>query len=164
VLRAFREDDFGASLELEQDEVAARWIPELPAADGVGVVEFYEECRREGGLLHLVIADRRSDAYLGEMMLAPGEHRVGEVGCCLAPAGRGRGIATEALLLLTDWSLSALGLVRVQAFIAPENTAALRLAERAGFEREGLLRSYWEHGDARIDAVVLSRIRDLPRR
>src|SRR3954468_8878279 len=93
VLRPFREDDFGASLELEQDETAARWIPELTAADGAGVVEFHEKGRREGGLPHLVIAPRGSDACLGEMMLAPGEHRVGEVGCCLAPAGRGRGIA-----------------------------------------------------------------------
>ena len=78
------------------------------------------------------------------------------------PGRSGRGIATEALLLLTDWSLTALGLGRVQAFIAPENLAALRLAERAGFEREGLLRSYWEHGEGRIDAVVLSRIGELP--
>ena len=37
-----------------------------------------------------------------------------------------------------------LGLGRVQVFVAPENVAALRLAERAGFRREGLLRSYWE--------------------
>ena len=58
VLRPFREDDFDAALELEQDAAAARWVPELPAADGAGVVAFYEECRRDGGLLHLVIADR----------------------------------------------------------------------------------------------------------
>ena len=48
VLRPFREDDFDAALELEQDAAAARWVPELPAADGAGVVAFYEECRREG--------------------------------------------------------------------------------------------------------------------
>ena len=97
VLRPFREDDFDAALELEQDAAAARWVPALPAADGAGVVAFYDECRREGSLLHLVIADRASDAYLGETMLALGEHGVGEVGCCLVPAARGRGIATEVL-------------------------------------------------------------------
>ena len=119
---------------------------------------FYEQFRREGGLLHLVIADREDDAYLGEAMVAFGEHSVGEVGCCLAPAARGRGIATEMIRLLTDWALEALGLGRVQVFVAPENVAALRLAERAGFRHEGVLRSYWEIDGARIDVVVLARV------
>ena len=133
-------------------------MPALPAADSAGVVAFYDACRLEGSLLHLVIADRVTDAFLGETMLALGEHRVGEVGCCLVPAARGRGNATEALRLLTDWSFTALGLGRVQVFVAPENLPALRLAESAGFQREGVLRSYSEHDGERLDAVVLSRL------
>lgn len=158
MLRAFREDDFDAALELGRDEAAARWVPPLPAGDGAGLVAFYEDCRRDGGLLHVVIADRTSDAYLGEAMVAPGEHGVGEVGCCVVPEARGRGIATEALRRLTDWAFATLGLGRVQVFVAPENIAALRLAESAGFRREGLLRSYWEHDGERLDAVVLARL------
>ena len=133
-------------------------MPALPEADGAGVAAFYDACRLEGSLLHFVIADRVTDAFLGETMLALGEHRVGEVGCCLVPAARGRGIATEALRLLTDWSFTALGLGRVQVFVAPENLPALRLAESAGFQREGVLRSYSEHDGERLDAVVLSRL------
>jgi RimJ/RimL family protein N-acetyltransferase len=133
-------------------------VPALPEADGAGVAAFYDACRLEGSLLHFVIADRVTDAFLGETMLALGEHRVGEVGCCLVPAARGRGIATEALRLLTDWSFTALGLGRVQVFVAPENLPALRLAESAGFQREGVLRSYSEHDGERLDAVVLSRL------
>ena len=133
-------------------------MPALPAAGGAGVVEFYEACRQEGGLLHLVIADRESDAYLGEAMVVLGEHQVGEVGCCLVPAARGCGIATEALRLLTDWAFATLELGRVQVFVAPENVAALELAGRAGFRREGVLRSYWEIAGERLDVVVLSRL------
>src|SRR5258708_3181617 len=103
VMRPFRMDDFDAAVELEQDT---------------------EACRLDGGLLHLVIADRVTDAYLGEIMLALGEHRVGELGCCLVPAARGRGIATEALVTLTDWAFAQLGLGRLQVFVAPENVAA----------------------------------------
>jgi RimJ/RimL family protein N-acetyltransferase len=158
VLRAFREGDFAAALALERDAAAARWVPELPAADGPSVVAFYDECRREGSLLHLVIADGVTDAYLGEMMLALGEHRVAELGCCLAPTARGRGIATEAIVALTDWAFAELGLGRVQVFVAPENGPALSLAERAGFRHEGVLRSYWEYGDERLDVIVLARV------
>ena len=133
-------------------------MPALPAADGAGLVAFYDACRLEGSLLHLVIADRVTDAYLGETMLALAEHSVGEVGCCLVPAARGRGIATEALRLLTDWASAEIGLGRVQVFVAPENVAALRLAESAGFQHEGVLRSYLEIDGERLDAIVLSRL------
>jgi RimJ/RimL family protein N-acetyltransferase len=158
VLRPFREDDFEAALALERDAAAARWVPALPAADGAGVVAFYADCRREGGLLHLVIADRLTDAYLGEAMLALSEHGVGEVGCCVVPAARRRRLATEAVVTLTDWSFATLGLDRVQVFVATENVVALRVAESAGFLHEGVLRSYWEVDGERVDVLVLSRL------
>lgn len=122
------------------------------------MVAFYTECRREGGLLHLVIADLVTDGYLGEAMLALSEHGVGEVGCCVVPAARERRVATEAIVALTDWSFSALGLGRVQVFVATENAVALRLAESAGFLREGVLRSYWKVDDERVDVIVLARL------
>ncbi len=122
------------------------------------MVEVYETYRRDGSLLHLVIADRAENTYLGEVMLALGENDVAEVGCCVVPHARGRGIATEALKLLTEWGLATLGLGRVQVFVAPENVAALRLAKSAGFQREGVLRSYLMIDGQRVDAVVLARL------
>jgi len=163
VLRPFREGDFDAALELEHDAAAARWVPPLPAPDGAGVVAFYEQCRREGSLLHLVIADRCDGRYLGEAMLALAEHRVGEVGCCVVPAARGRRLGTEALVLLTEWAFAVLGLGRVQVLVATENHAAIGLAERAGFRHEGVLRSYWEIDGERVDALILARLPDPPR-
>jgi RimJ/RimL family protein N-acetyltransferase len=158
VLRPFRATDFDDAVELEQDAQAARWVPPLPAEDGDGVVAFYEECRAGGELLHLVIADREGDRYLGEVMLALSEHRVGEVGCCLVGEARGRGIATEALRLLTTWAFITLGLGRIQVFVATENDAAARVAAGVGFRREGVLRGYWEVDGARLDVVVSARL------
>ena len=150
---------------MEQDAATARWVPELPAADGVGVVAFYEACRRDGSLLHLAIADRPTDAYLARRCSAVGEHRVGELGCGLMPEARGRGIATAVLVELTDWALSERGLdlARVQVFIAPKNVAALALARRTGFREEGVLRSYWDSRHRRLDVVVLARVAGDPR-
>ena len=74
---------------------------------------------------------------------------------------RGRGVATRALRLLSDWALSpdGLGLARVQLTTDVDNPASQRVAERAGFEREGVLRAYVEHQGARRDMVVWSRLR-----
>jgi RimJ/RimL family protein N-acetyltransferase len=158
LLRPFRVQDFEAAYELGQDPATALWMPPLPAADGAGVVEYFEQCRRQGGLLDLVIADLARDAYLGEVVVVLGEHRVGELGCGVVPAARRRGVGTEALRLLGDWALSTLGLGRLHVFVASQNVAALGLVRRAGFRHEGILRAYWDTGGERLDAVVLSRL------
>ena len=134
----------------------------MPADDGPGVVAYYEDCRRDGVLLHLVIADRVLDRYLGEVMVAFGEHRVGEIGCVVSPEARGRGVAVEAFGLLADWALGPLGLARLQVFVATDNLGGLRLSERTGFRREGVLRSYGENAEGRFDAIVLSRVAGEP--
>ncbi len=128
----------------------------MPADDGAGVASSYEDGRSDGVLLHLVIADRTTDGYLGEVMVVFGEHRVGEVGCVVSPGARGRGVAVEAFGLLCDWALGPLGLARLEVFVAADNAGGLRLSERTGFRHEGVLRSYGEHDGGRFDAIVLS--------
>jgi len=156
VLRPFHEGDFDAAVEFARDPDTARWVPPLPAAHPAGVVELFEQYRVDGELLHMVMADPTSDSYLGEVMVVMCEHRVGEFGCGVAPRARGRGIATEAFAMFVNWSATTLDIGRLQVLVAPENEPALRLAERTGFRREGLLRSYWEHEGNRLDAVMLS--------
>src|SRR5262249_59869374 len=92
-LRPLAAADVAAGRALEADPAAARWVPRLPGADGAAVAGFYDQCRSEGSLLRRVIADSADGAYLGEAMLAPAEHRVAEVGCCVGPSARGRGVA-----------------------------------------------------------------------
>lgn len=160
ILRPFRSEDFELAVAVDPDPVSAVWVPPMPADDGDGVVAYYEECRADGVLLHLVIADRDDDRYLGEVMVALGEHRVAEVGCVVAPTARGRGVAVEAFGLLADWALhpAGLGLARLQVFVAEQNPGGLRLSERTGFLREGVLRSYGEVDGVRFDAIVLGRL------
>jgi RimJ/RimL family protein N-acetyltransferase len=155
-LRPFQSDDFDAAVTLASDEASARWMPALPAADGEGVAAFFDACREAGEMLHLVIADAASNLYIGEVMLVIGDHRIGEIGCAVVPSARGRRVATEALQLLAEWSFAALGIGRVEVFVAPENRAALRLVANVGFHREGVLRDYWEKNGVRFDMVVFS--------
>ncbi len=58
------------------------------------------------------------------------------------------------------WALGPLGLARLQVFVATGNLGGLRLSERTGFRREGVLRSYGEDELGRFDAIVLSRLPD----
>lgn len=83
----------------------------------------------------------------GAVLGAAGLHAVsrarrrGEIGYWTAPWARGRGVATEALALLSRWALDELGLRRLDLYAEPENEASHSVAERAGFERGELVRS-----------------------
>jgi RimJ/RimL family protein N-acetyltransferase len=160
ILRPFQEKDFDAAVEFGRDPVTALSVAPLPAIDPADVVEMFERYRLDGELLHLVIAELGSDSYLGEVMVMMGEHQTGEVGCGVVPRARGRGVATAALRMFARWSVTALDVRRVQALVARENTPALRLVERVGFHREGVLRAYWEHDGQRLDVVMFSMLPD----
>ena len=43
--------------------------------------------------------------------------------------------------------------------IGNRDHAALRMSERVGFQREGVLRRYWEVDGERLDVVMLARLR-----
>lgn len=66
--------------------------------------------------------------------------RVTEIGYWVSPTARGRGVMTEATQILARWVLDDMGFARVELRIAPENVASLRVAEKAGFVREGVAR------------------------
>jgi RimJ/RimL family protein N-acetyltransferase len=79
-----------------------------------------------------------------------------ELGYWLLPEGRGRGRATRALRLVSRWALSQPGVARLELATSPENTESQRVAERSGFLREGVLRSYHVVDGRREDAVFFS--------
>ena len=70
-----------------------------------------------------------------------------ELGYAVTPTARGRGVATEALRQLTRWAFDE-GMQRVTALISPDNHASTRVAQKAGYTFEGVLRSM-HHIDGR---------------
>ena len=58
---------------------------------------------------------------------------------------------------MASWALTEMRLGRLQLHTDPENIASQRVAERAGFTREGVLRAYDGRKDGtRADALVYS--------
>ena len=73
---------------------------------------------------------------------------------------RGRGFATEALAALARWALTAGGLQRVWLNVNTDNLASLRVAQKAGFTREGTLRRASMEEDGLHDIAVLALLDD----
>ena len=90
----------------------------------------------DGSLAVLAIADARSDDFLGSIVVFNVHGDRAEVGFWLAPWGRGRGAAREALH--ADARLAArMGLSLLDAKTAPENEASRRVLLGAGYRQAG---------------------------
>ena len=69
-----------------------------------------------------------------------------------------KGIATATTLLLTRFAFKELRLNRVEITVAVDNQASLRVAQKAGATKEGILRNRVIKNDIPCDAVMFSLI------
>ena len=83
------------------------------------------------------------------------ERAIVEIGYFVLPQARGRGVATTVARLLAEHAFS-LGIVRVAAYVNLGNTASERVLERAGFTREGIVRSLPVPDGRRVDKTLFS--------
>jgi RimJ/RimL family protein N-acetyltransferase len=110
--------------------------------------------------VHLVMVESGTGEIVGSIGLRDADREAGtcEIGYGVSAGRRGRGYATAAARAVGRWALTEGGMRRVQLHARVDNVASLRAAERAGFQREGILRmAEWEDGKA-YDLAVLSMI------
>src|SRR6476620_8284739 len=103
------------------------------------------------------IEDGRSLGSVG-LWLRDWEEGRASLGYWLAGSARGQGVAAEALRAVVRWALGDLRIPRLQLCVEPWNVASVRTAERAGFRREGLLRSWQQVGEERRDMIMYSML------
>jgi RimJ/RimL family protein N-acetyltransferase len=98
--------------------------------------EYVRLARESRGRWILCISDE-NEAVLGSIDLRAAGDGTGSVGYWVAPEARRRGIATQALRLVSRWALDELGVERLTLTTDPANAASQRVAEKAGFQRVG---------------------------
>ena len=67
--------------------------------------------------------------------------KAAEIGYWLGEPYWGKGIITEAVKLLTDYTFKTLDVIRVQAGVFGQNAASMRVLEKAGYVKEGIMRN-----------------------
>jgi RimJ/RimL family protein N-acetyltransferase len=162
VLRRLERGDIPWITAACADRELSRYIPAIPypyaEADAAGFIERAARAWAEGTGATFVISNVPDAAALGTigLHLAAGDAGLAEVGYWLTRQARGRGAATIAVQLVSRWAFEAVGIGRLSLQTAPENLASQRVAERAGFTREGLLRGWMPTPDGRRHSVMFS--------
>ncbi|OII59812.1 GNAT family N-acetyltransferase [Streptomyces sp. CC53] len=169
LLRSFTADDAEDVRAACQDPDLQRWIP-LPAPyrrqeaeDFVG--RYVPEAWRADTEYTFAALPREGGPLLAAASLHHPRAGTWEIGYWTAKEHRGSGYATEAVLTLAHWAFTALACSRLEWRAEVGNTGSRRVAERAGFTMEGVLRAGLDHRGTRRDCWIASLLPadlDLP--
>jgi RimJ/RimL family protein N-acetyltransferase len=162
-LRPWRDTDLAPLVLACQDPEIGKWtaVPRpYRETDARAYLLYRYDALHAGTAAPFAIVAAPDGGLLGSVALNQVEeqHARAAVGYWLAAGARGGGHATRAVRLICDWGFRTLGLERIELLASTENAASQRVAERSGFTREGVLRSYMVGSAGREDMVSFSRL------
>src|SRR5436305_13098359 len=129
------------------DPEIRRWLGTIPAPyttdDAIGFISGAGAGPAEEWV-RLAIGEAGSQTAIGSIGVRTISAKTAQTGYWVAPEARGRGLASRSLVLVSRWALGTFPIARLQLFTDVENPASMRVAERAGFRREGTLRNRYD--------------------
>jgi ribosomal-protein-alanine N-acetyltransferase len=137
------------------------WTPHRTIDDTLEFLRRIVSDNAEGRSMGFLIFARDSGELLGSVGGAIDKHRM-QFGYCLARDAWGKGFATEAAWAFLAAAFELPSLWRIQAFCDLENPASARVLEKAGLQREGILRRYMvmpNLGDEPRDLYCYAKVR-----
>jgi RimJ/RimL family protein N-acetyltransferase len=164
-LRRWETTDVPALVAAWRDPEMHRWMPEeanpFEAEQAAAFIEEAAAHLAKGTSVALAIADGPTDQAVGSVTLHVWGPRHWNIGYWVAAEQRQHGLATEAVTKLSRWAFAANPiLVRLSLYTMPDNGPSQKVAERAGFRQEGLLRRWGEVNGEQFDWVMFSLIRE----
>ncbi|MFN2457103.1 MAG: GNAT family N-acetyltransferase [Chitinophagaceae bacterium] len=105
-------------------------------------LEWYEKNLKDGTGIHWKITEKQTNENIGVISVYyfKPQHKKAELGYWLLPRFWQKGIALEVLKPVIKYWQQERDLHRLEAFVEEENTASIRLMEKAGFQWEGTMR------------------------
>jgi len=142
-LRPWSQNDAPAIAEaINGDPEISKWLDLVPQPYTVVDASGYIAASGEE---KYAVTDAATGRVLGSIGIRWNEAGdTGEIGYWVRSDARGRGVMTRALRLVARRAFEVDGAARLQLRADPVNVASCRVAEKAGFKPEGVLRSvYW---------------------
>ena len=135
--------------------------PSYGRAEVAEYIRIVADSWEAGRYYAFAITDARDGTMLGAASLSHIHpvYNFCNLGYWIRSSRRGNGLASRAARLAARFGFEQLGLLRVEIVIAVENAASLKVAEKSGAHREGILRDRMTVREDVHDAVMFSFIR-----
>ena len=161
VLRRFRDEDASLVQSVASDELIPL-ITTVTASGDLDDARAYIARQHErlasGDGYSFAIAEEATGDVVGQIGLWLRNLSDGRAstGYWVARPFRRRGYVTAAVAAISRWGLSLEDVHRIELYVEPWNEGSWRAAERVGYVREGLLRSWQQVGSERRDMYMYS--------
>lgn len=143
-----------------------RWMPdEFERSAWRLRINHYRRDYAQGAAMAFFMYERGHGRLVGGITLGNIRHGVSQsaqIGYWIGQPYAGQGLMTDAVKTLSRFAFGELTLHRIEAACIPENSRSIRVLEKAGFRREGLLRSYLRINGVWQDHYLYARIADDP--
>jgi RimJ/RimL family protein N-acetyltransferase len=166
-LRPWKPSDADAVVEACSDPLTQRFITVMPSPytreHANTFIERSAVNLRDGRAIGLAITEPGDDRAIGSITLHALQPVHWYIGYWMSPGSRNKGVTTSAVGALSRWAFAEYpALVRLSLHTLPANLASQRVAEKAGFTREGVLRA-WDYASGTPEDVVMFSLlrRDL---
>lgn len=161
-MRPFRADDIPWVYEVSLDPAVQKYV-QIPLPYRIADAEFFVRemaiaAWERRGRAEFVVVRSADGVPLGRVGLGLDGVGAAQIGYWMDPAARSRGVATRAVRELCRWGFGTLGLGLIEWRAEVGNTASRRVAEKAGFTVEAVLRRRLVHRGVRVDAWIGSML------
>ncbi|MGK3948561.1 GNAT family N-acetyltransferase [Microbacterium sp. K2] len=149
-LRAWRDTDVALVQEASHDALIPL-VTTVPRTSDEGAALAFirrQHQRLESGAGYAFAIADLDDCTVGHIGLFPVGSTRASIGYWIGASQRRRGYAADALATLTSWASTLERLDRLELYVEPTNEGSCRVAESAGYQREGLLKA-WQRIDGR---------------
>jgi ribosomal-protein-alanine N-acetyltransferase len=123
---------------------------------------YYAAACANDKLLLLGIFDNASDRHIGNITLQQIDwiHRRAFIGYLIGDKDfTGRGVASEACLMLMYHGFNKLNLERIWTTVTVDHAASMRVSQKAGLKQEGILREHQMRDGVRRDLALVGALR-----
>ena len=112
------------------------------------------------GIWRAVVVDGEVVANISVEKKQGIEELTGEIGYYLRPEFQNLGIMTEAAGQICELAFSELGIVRIVGRVFEPNIASRRVLEKAGFEREGIMKNAFTRNGNIYNGCIYAKLKE----
>ncbi|MFF5085238.1 GNAT family N-acetyltransferase [Actinoplanes sp. NPDC000266] len=161
-LRPFRVADIPWVYEVSLDPAVQKYL-QIPVPYRMSDADYFVRemaiaAWDRGQRAEFVVERVTEDVPLGRVGFGLDGSGAAQIGYWMDPKARGRGLATAAVRALCGWGFGPLGLGLIEWRAEVGNVASRRVAEKAGFRYEAILRQRLVHRGVRVDAWIGSML------
>ncbi len=167
-VRAYREADIDALYAAVSESIPEvsryeTWChPGFTREEAAEYVNWWRKAWEAGTAFYFAVIEEKTGELVGSCGLGGicAEHRRAGLGYWIRSSRTGHGFATDAARAVMRFGFEDLDLARIEVEVSVDNTASLRVAEKLGCVREGVLRQRLILPSGPTDTVMFALLQD----